>query len=257
MVAWGPIIGAGISAISSLFGDDDEKTTETTINYKKMAREAEKAGFNPLTAIRNGGSAGFVTTHHPALSMEDRLGGVFSTLGNALMSFDSRAEERAELENKMLQAQLEQIGRQNDAANRSWFGDVPVAMGASVVGADGRPAGGLTPGQRTATNPWPVGSGIAINPRLPDAEMAETRYGDIVQEVFGVGTLAGDVYQNLPAAPKGSVVTRKEVNDAIGPWIREYEKWRYGTPNPKPTGTTLPRRPYSPTPGYNPHSLAY
>lgn len=139
MVAWGPIIGAGISAIGSLFGGDDDEETTTTVNYRQMARAAEKAGFNPLTAIRNGGSAGFTTTHHPALSSQDRFGQAFQVLGNALMSFDARADERAALEDRLMQAQIDNLNRTQAAASTSFAMDTPSAAGASVVNAAGRP----------------------------------------------------------------------------------------------------------------------
>lgn len=37
------------------------------IDYKKLVANAEAAGFNPLTALRAGGGAGFVIEHHPSL----------------------------------------------------------------------------------------------------------------------------------------------------------------------------------------------
>lgn len=137
MVAWGPIIGAGISAIGSLFGGGDDETT-TTVNYKQMAKAAEKAGFNPLTVLRNGGSAGFTTTSHPALS---GWTGFAQTIGNALMAFDPRADERAALEDKLLQAQLESVQRSNTAADARamWSFDVPTAAASTRVGPNGRP----------------------------------------------------------------------------------------------------------------------
>lgn len=150
---WGPIIGAGISALGSLFGGKDDEETETTINYKKMARKAEQAGFNPLTAIRNGGSAGFTTTHHPGLSLSDRFGQAFQTIGNAIMSFDARADERAELEQQLLRAQLGQINRQGGASQRLWSMDVPSAAGStrSAVAASGGAGGGFGPGGMVMT----------------------------------------------------------------------------------------------------------
>lgn len=137
MVAWGPIIGAGISALGSLFGGKDEEKTETTIDYEKMARSAEKAGFNPLTAIRNGGSAGFTTTIHPGLSMSDRFGQAFQTIGNALASYDARADERADLELRIQRAELDRIQQQNSAAmeGRRWSFDGPHAAGSTRSGS--------------------------------------------------------------------------------------------------------------------------
>lgn len=139
---WQQIIGAGIGALGSLFGDDDEQTTTTTVDYKAMAKAAEKAGFNPLTAIRNGGSAGFTTTHTPALSMADRFGSMFQQLGNAIMAFDPRADERAALEDALTRARLDALNRSNamNAAGAMAFpSGVPSAAGATTVSAAGRP----------------------------------------------------------------------------------------------------------------------
>lgn len=152
MVAWGPIIGAGISAIGSLFGGSKDEKTTTTIDYKAMAKAAEKAGFNPLTAIRNGGSAGFTTTHHPGLSGMDRFGAAFQTLGNALMSFDARADERAELENKLLTVQLDRLQRTPLEGQRFSL-SVPQASGSTVStkAATGGAGGGYGPGGMVLT----------------------------------------------------------------------------------------------------------
>lgn len=59
-------IGAAGSIIGGLFGSKkkkEESTSVSTVDYKAMADAAIKGGFNPLTAIRNGGTGGFVTTH--------------------------------------------------------------------------------------------------------------------------------------------------------------------------------------------------
>lgn len=257
MVAWGPIIGAGISAISSLFGDDDEKQTTTTINYRQMAKAAEKAGFNPLTAIRNGGSAGFVTTHHPALSMEDRLGGVFSTLGNALMSFDARADERAELENRLLGAQLEQIGRQNNAANRSWFGDVPVAMGARVVDGGGRPvpaAGAAGSMYQTVTTP--NGGPLTVTTQDVPDDPESLLVGPILRfsEWYNRSRGAGPGLTEYPG-PKGSI-TENAPKGSIATWedyVRLYRRW--ATPGPSAPARTASPSLAGPSAPWRPPSL--
>lgn len=61
-------IGAAGSIIGGLFGskkktEESESTSTSTVNYQAMVDSAMAAGFNPLTAIRNGGTGGFVTTH--------------------------------------------------------------------------------------------------------------------------------------------------------------------------------------------------
>lgn len=254
MVAWGPIIGAGISALGSLFGSDDDKETTTTVDYRKMAREAEKAGFNPLTAIRNGGSAGFVTTHHPALSMEDRLGGVFSTLGNAIMSFDARADERAQLENKLMTAQLEAIGRQNNAANRSWFGDVPTALGARTVGSDGRPIP-ASAGSMYQTVTTPNGPQTVTTQNVPD-DPESLLVGPILRfsEWYNRTRGAGPGLTEYPG-PKGSI-TQNAPKGSIATWedyVRLYERW--AKPSPSSPARTAPPSLAGPSAPWRPPSL--
>lgn len=61
----GEIITAGASIVGGIFGS--KKKTEksesvSTVDYKAMSDAAIAGGFNPLTAIRNGGTGGFVTT---------------------------------------------------------------------------------------------------------------------------------------------------------------------------------------------------
>ncbi|CAH0343308.1 hypothetical protein [Rhizobium sp. CECT 9324] len=67
----GAAIGAAGSIIGGLFGSKKKKeetitdqttTSESSVDYQAMADKAAAAGFNPLTAIRNGGTGGFVTT---------------------------------------------------------------------------------------------------------------------------------------------------------------------------------------------------
>lgn len=168
MVAWGPIIGAGISALGSIFGGSDDDETTTRVNYKQMANDAMEAGFNPLTAIRNGGSAGFTTTTHPALSGA-AFGSAFQTLGNALMSFDARADERAGLENQILEAQLQGLNRTNAAASMNFFGDVPQAAGSTQVGPGNRPLAPNIPKAELGTrgNPAPLYNYV-VDPDDPD-----------------------------------------------------------------------------------------
>lgn len=153
---WSALLGAGISALGSIFGkDDDEKKVTSTVDYKKMAREAEAAGFNPLTVLRNGGSAGFTTTHHPALSAKAGFGEAFQTIGNALMSFDARADERAELEQQLLKAQIDQINRSGGASKRLWSMDVPVGAGSTISlkpGVSGAGSGVAAPLTSTYTD---------------------------------------------------------------------------------------------------------
>lgn len=116
---WGPIISAGASIISRLFGG---KKSSNRINYKQMVRDAEAAGFNPLTALRNGGAAGYMQGGNgtPLSRLADGLGGIASDFLN---NFDPFEDDKRELEFKLVEAQLANL--QADTAMKTRFGDVP------------------------------------------------------------------------------------------------------------------------------------
>jgi len=96
-----------ISGISSLFGGGGSEST--TINYKALRKAAEKGGFNPLTALRAGGSAGFMQTHTPALASVATIGRAVANGFQAAIDYDPNAEKTAEMERQLLKAQLENI----------------------------------------------------------------------------------------------------------------------------------------------------
>jgi hypothetical protein len=114
----GALIGAGASLLGSLFGGKSKtQKTETTIDYVKMRDSARAAGFNPLTAIRNGGSAGFTTTTSPTVSqLPDALSNFGGVLGQALGDkLDPIKAKKRELDTALVELQLrdtrEALGR--------------------------------------------------------------------------------------------------------------------------------------------------
>lgn len=236
MVAWGPIIGAGISAIGSLFGKDKEETT-TTINYRAMARQAEKAGFNPLTAIRNGGSAGFTTTTHPGLSMMDRFGAAFQTIGNAIASYDARADERADLENQLLKQRLHRIQQQAGTDQERWSFDVPSAAGS-------------TRSTKAATG----GAGAGLAPD-PGVNKLVNFPGGVAKPAFEPVTEYDELAVGVDQAT--SDVKRIWKNDPFHDWWKKVytDGPRLPPWKPVPVYSTQPRRPISWTPGVNRHAL--
>lgn len=124
-----------ISGIGSLFGGGGESSS---INLKALVKQAEKAGFNPLTVLRAGGGAGFVQTHTPALAGIGTLANAAAQGIDAWMNFDPAAEQRAKdrdvLEMKVLEAEL---GRIQSETHRSRSFNVP-SRGVSSIGS---PAG--------------------------------------------------------------------------------------------------------------------
>jgi len=114
-IPWGAIAGAA-SAIGGLFGGDDEEEQVQTqsVDYKAMVKAAQKAGFNPLTALRNGGAAGFTTTTMPAMSSPSTLDRISNAVGSFAQGMDNQqrwdaAQYRAGLENKMIEAQTQRL----------------------------------------------------------------------------------------------------------------------------------------------------
>lgn len=197
MAAWiGPAIGAIGGVISSLFGGKKKETTNH-VDYKRMVRDAEAAGFNPLTVLRNGGSAGYMATTHPALSSGERIGGALGHIGNFLADFDPYADQKRELESRLVEATINNLNAQTasifpPAPGKPGSFNVPTWAAANTEQRPSRIAGRLSASlpasagapqtptieAPTVTNPNPISSGLYVDPDQPDAEMYETRYGD-------------------------------------------------------------------------------
>lgn len=105
----GEIITAGAGLLGSLFGKK-KQTTTSTVDYQQMVASAEAAGFNPLTALSNGGAAGFTTTTGPTVSqLPEALGNLGGLLGNALESkLDPIQAKKREIDTLMTDVQLKE-----------------------------------------------------------------------------------------------------------------------------------------------------
>lgn len=202
--------------VGSLFGNKKKRevtTTQTTrneIDYVKLRQNAEAGGFNPLTALQNGGGAGHMVSHVPFTRM---MGGGRNFIGKALDAFNQTAsgvmsaigmpvggggggfapafdydplrEEKAYLERDIMKAQLHRLNG-GVSYNRSM--GVPVSTGTRYKTNDKIMARGLPrePGKRTVTNPWP--DGVSVSPKFVDVEALENRYGEgIITNVVGWG----------------------------------------------------------------------
>lgn len=232
-MSWlGGLLSAGASILGGLFGsgDDEPKVTTSYVDYRRMVREAEAAGFNPLTAIRNGGSAGFSvsSTTGGGQSPLSRVGGALPGIAdNFLQAIDPFNDKSREMQYKIQEAQLANLQADTAARNRVSIGGVPSVTGSSVarppVGS-GIPHGktnvsvsaavplpssaGATQTPKvekpTVTNPYPTGSGIEVNSGFVDAEAIEKRYGEneLFSTIGGLGTFAADVYHNVRRGAK-------------------------------------------------------
>lgn len=198
------IIGAGLGILGSLMnGDDEPKEVTSYVDYGRMVRDAEAAGFNPLTAIRNGGSAGFTTTTTPGLSSSAMVGRALGQAGNFIANFDPMADQKKELEYQLVEAQLANLQANTEAQLRQSvrFGDVPTYTAGNqkrVMGAGVDPAHPVRPlaeivasgdldgkdpeaNRPTRVNPYPsylTSLGWQINPWTTSAQDDEDWLGD-------------------------------------------------------------------------------
>ncbi|MER9916444.1 hypothetical protein [Mesorhizobium sp. M0035] len=154
-----------------------------------MVRDSEAAGFNPLTAIRNGGSAGFTSTSTPG----NGLSAALSSAGNFLQNFDPFADAKREQESRYVEAQINNLNAQSGSYNRTAAtpsGPVLRNSGAAALRMQSPP----TPGKTTVTNPLPAG---VVDHRLVDADAWEARYSDVGGWVGGAVNAFGDLSENL------------------------------------------------------------
>lgn len=203
MAIFEALIGGATTLLGGLFGKKKQKT-ETTIDYVKMAREAQKAGFNPLTALRNGGSAGFTSTvHHPGLSgVADAVGQIGGALGAALdQRTDPIEQKRGRVESALLDYQLATI--QNRAKAPMMFGDVPTKSATGRVTQHAAPMGAkrvvapvtnIVPGDAPTVSSVGLEDrfGVVSDPGTADAAVWEQRYGEPGSWIGGLYVGAAD-----------------------------------------------------------------
>lgn len=195
-----------------------EVDNASRINYHQLVADAEAAGFNPLTALRLGGGAGYTQTSSNSLS--DTIGysntntGIKSEtigsamvpgtpiigpalsqagqiIGNAVSDYDPMKRALQEAEYDLAQAQIRNLNSDSAARNGVSVGGVPSWTGSNIARNPGTGAlsGGYSSGADggamrptyeapTITNPWASSLGWKVNPGVPDTEMFATRYGD-------------------------------------------------------------------------------
>lgn len=185
-MVWKALIGAGASILGSVFGSGSKKqqtTTTSHVDYKRMVRDAEAAGFNPLTALRNGGAAGFSvsTSSTPATPLSARLAdGVSSGVNAFLQNYDPHADAAREQGSKLIEAQIANLNASTAELTQRHFtsarGAAALSKGAAGrVMLDGYQYGGTGDGG-AVEDMWvvfrnPDGTHSRVpNPNLPDGE---------------------------------------------------------------------------------------
>lgn len=170
-----------------------------------MVREAEAAGFNPLTALRNGGAAGFSVTNStmPAAPLSSRIAdGVAGGVNAFLQNFDPYADAQREQGSQLIAAQIANL---NASTAELTHRHAMTTRGNGVLSGKKSTMAELAagpdpePGDRTVTNPW---RNSEVNPYHLDAEVFEARYGDseIAQMLYGLNNIRADHFWNTSLA---------------------------------------------------------
>jgi|GEM_PF-1600198 len=185
--------------------------------FSQLVEDAEKAGFNPLTALRAGGGATYnaaaglaplsatpITRQAPVRQAVggSPVGDAISGFGDFMSNFDPFADQKREQEYRLVESQIA-------ALNASAMSNVPRGAGSFATGGLERRMSGQgaalsrsgknKPGEGTLVGgDDPTVSSLGLNngkygwfhsPWWPDAEAVETIYGD--NEIFS--TIGGGV----------------------------------------------------------------
>lgn len=223
----GALISAGATLLGGLFGSKKpkkEKTETKTVNesvvdYQKMSDNARAAGFNPLTALRNGGAAGFSTSTSnststssaPATSaMPQALASVGGILGQAFeQKIDPLEAKRRQLDTALVDYQLRQLNKQPAGALYPGSTYSGTKMGRQLLPPVGPSAG------RVASTPATRGMASPANPRGYQQQSA--------QQTQLFGDKPGAVWQHNPWVPDMATfedVYGDEVGQVIGAPIK-------------------------------------
>lgn len=187
--------------------DRDESRAYARGTYQRLVQDAEAAGFNPLTALRNGGAAGYTADFQPMLTtgiptptasglresgaVGEALGAGISGIGNFIANFDPFEDKLREAQYGVLQAQLENL-QVDTAARRQAMFQVPAVSGRRSVTAG--------PSISSRTNLDFGGARIYADPGTSDAGDYEQRWGEVAGAMAGFGVMAADAWENLPRA---------------------------------------------------------
>lgn len=215
-------LSAGSSLLGGLFNRNAQKKANAANRPVNQVREWEAAGINPLYGISSGGYI-----PHQAMTLGDSFASAGARIarGLELKHEDELRETELEQENERLRGEIVKLAEaplpgylpqyrgllplpgleeHHETALEGGSGD----RQAPVLGAGGeglpadpdsgslRPTGSLEDGDLTVTNPAIRYKRTWVHPRWVDTEATETRYGEFLAEVTGVGTFVADNWYN-------------------------------------------------------------
>lgn len=192
------MLGNIIGAIGSIAGGFLNNKAQKDINQQNLqfakkqmqnkvqwtVEDAKKAGVHPLAAL--GANIGTVTPSAVASSgVGDGVAAGAAALGDAI-----NAKEMAALQKEMIKSQIRQsdsVTSLNVARSRS-----VIASARAAAVNPGMPLVGKLKDTSTALR---IGGADMPNAGNSDAEEVEAKYGDIVQNLYGIYNLSSDLWK--------------------------------------------------------------
>ncbi|MDH0614143.1 MULTISPECIES: hypothetical protein [unclassified Agrobacterium] len=184
--------------------DRDEAREYSRDVYKNLVIDAEEAGFNPLTALRNGGGANYnAAAAFAPLSrkapVRQAVGGsvagdAFDALGDFITDFDPFKDQKREQEYRLVESQIA-------ALNASALSGAPRGSASYATGGLERRVSGQG-GVLGKPAKWEAGDVVVTNPfqtrdvdaNWSDAATWEQRYGEPGSWVGGVVVGVADTW---------------------------------------------------------------
>lgn len=207
----GAIAGIGGSIVDSIFGNDQaDKQAELQKEFAQngirwKVRDAQKAGIHPLYAL------GAQTTAYSPVSVgstDFATGG--QNLGSAIQAMTTPKEKLDGFTKTVQDLTLQKMGLENEV----------LASQLRLINQPGRgpgmPVNHAIAGQGSTMQTGGGDVAIDVNPANTPAEKAESQYGEIASEFFGIANLLNDIYRTYaPNAPAESKALQKAVADAV------------------------------------------
>ena len=254
------ILGAVVpKLVGGLFSSNSQKKQNAANQAAHRERfvdtvaDAQRAGINPLTALRTSGAQSYQA---PILQSSSFIGEALSAGIQTGFNFEQtqRDQERDNLERDIMKAQLDQLQKANKVRGGEYFGyGIPNAQVTSqVTGPLSRPSqvgnplgsgsGSDALGYRTS-----IYAGTDVPPaNMSDAELVEQRYGDgPVSWIYGTAVAAAD---GINAA--GAYLPTSKANEyrnLFNDWVDKQAAAAWKRINapipPRLSPSTNPRRP--------------
>ena len=191
------IVSAGSSLLGGLFGNDDAKKNrelqrefaQNTVQWR--VEDAKKAGLHPLYALGHTGAS-----YNPVSSP---MGQAISDAGNAISKGVSNAYEK-----ELQKLNLENVRADIKLKESQSLGYIADAKRASNIAMSGMKSNGAN--DKTMIG----GTHVDKNKGWSDAEDIETRYGDLVSWLYGIGVIGADTIENLPRIEAWQEKNRRE-----------------------------------------------